>query len=121
MGLARPGGKRQKMEITGKEEPTPLCGGSSYSGALAGTGASVYYSYSTTASGTHNGSLTSPANANFDLYLEKYSLFFWSTVASSTGATSTENIRYTGTAGSYRWRVYAAGGNGAYVLCSVRP
>ena len=101
--------------------PTPSCGGSSYSGSLAGTGASVYYSYSTSASGTHNGSLTGPANANFDLYLDKQLLFLWSPVASSTGATSTENIRYTGTPGSYRWRVYSAGGSGAFVLCSVRP
>jgi streptogrisin C len=45
----------------------------------------------------------------------------WTTVATSKGTTSTENITYNGTAGTYRWKVNARTGKGAYSLATVRP
>jgi len=45
----------------------------------------------------------------------------WTQVASSLGSTSTENITYSGTAGTYRWRVYAYSGSGTFSLCSTHP
>ena len=45
----------------------------------------------------------------------------WTQVASSLGSTSTENITYSGTAGTYRWRVYAYSGSGSFSLCSTHP
>jgi len=73
-------------------------------------------------SGAHNGQLTGPATADFDLYLQKRSSRNrWTNVASSTGLSSTENINYNGTSGTYRWRVYAYSGSGSYTLCTQTP
>ena len=94
-------------------------------GSLSGTGVSAYQpsssGYATTVSGTHLGCLTGPSGVDFDLYLQKLSGSTWTTVASSLGTTATENITYSGTAGSYRWRVYAYSGSGSYTLAMVRP
>lgn len=105
--------------------PPPTCGGGTYTGTLSGTGVSQYqpngsYYYSAS-SGTHTGGLTGPSNADFDLYLQRWNGSSWSTVASSLGSTSTENISYNGTAGYYRWRVYSYSGSGSYSLCTGRP
>ena len=52
--------------------------------------------------------------SNFDIYLQQLSGSTWSTVASSTGSTSTESISYTGSAATYRVKVYSASGSGTY-------
>ncbi len=69
--------------------------------------------------------LEGPANADFDLILEKYSssLFFggWSSVASSESSSSNEEISYSGTSGSYRWRVKSYSGSGDYTLYTDNP
>ena len=65
--------------------------------------------------------LTGPAGTDFDLYLQKWSGATWAQVASSLGSTSTENINYTGTSGTYRWRVYAYSGSGTFNLCTTKP
>lgn len=105
--------------------PPPTCNGGTYTGSLSGTGANAYqpngsYYYSA-GSGTHTGGLTGPANADFDLYFQKWNGFGWSTVASGLGTTSTENVSYNGTAGYYRWRIYSYSGSGSYSLCTTRP
>jgi len=110
--------------LTG-EGPPPSCGGGTYTGTLSGTGANQYqpngsYYYSSI-SGTHTGALTGPSNADFDLYLQKWNGSSWSTVRSSLGSTSTENISYSGTSGYYRWRIYSYSGSGSYSLCTTRP
>jgi len=91
---------------------TVSAGGSSYLPTSSGFSA---------VSGTHSGRLTGPSGTDFDLYLQKKSSSRWSTVKSSTGSTSTESIDYTGTSGTYRWRVYAYSGSGSYTLCAKKP
>jgi serine protease len=95
-----------------------------YSGTLA-SGAQAFqpngsYYYSSV-SGTHAGYLRGPAGADFDLYLQKWNGASWANVASGTGTTSNENVSYSGTAGYYRWRVFAYSGSGAYQLYIARP
>jgi serine protease len=73
------------------------------------------------AAGLHSGRLTGPASADFDLYLQRRSGSRWSIVARSEGTTATESIDYSGTASTYRWRVYAYSGSGSYALCVKQP
>jgi hypothetical protein len=96
-----------------------------YTGALSGTGDYDYqpngtYYYSG-GSGTHRGWLRGPTNADFDLYLQKWNGFSWSTVARSESATSEEQIAYAGTAGYYRWRIVSYSGSGSYTFWLQRP
>jgi subtilisin family serine protease len=106
---------------------TPSCTSptATYTGTFTAAGTSQYKpsssGYTTTASGTHLGCLTGPSGTNFDLYLEKKSSGTWTAVATSKGTTSTENITYSGKAGTYRWKVSARAGKGAYTLATVRP
>ncbi len=75
-----------------------------------------------TTNGMHKGCLKGPAGTDFDLYLEKRNgSGSWATVASGLGATADETVNYSGTAGFYRWRVYAYSGSGAYTLEVTRP
>ena len=75
----------------------------------------------TAAAGAHKGCLTGPANADFDLYLERWNGSAWAWVARGIGQTSTETVTYSGSAGTYRWRVYSYSGAGAYTLEVTRP
>ena len=94
----------------------------SVSGSLSGTGASYYTaSYSSSVSGTHTGKLTGPSTADFDLYLQKWNGSSWAIVARGESSTSTENVSYSGTSGSYRWRVYSYSGSGSFTLCTTKP
>lgn len=69
--------------------------------------------------------LEGPEDADFDLYLEKQkqgTLFSsWSSVASSEGASSDEEVSYNGEAGTYRWRVKSSSGGGDYILYTDNP
>jgi Zn-dependent metalloprotease len=101
-------------------------GCTNYTGTLSGTGVSQYTpstsGYVSSVSGTHSGKLTGPASgADFDLYLQKLSSTTWSQVAASESATASETINYSGTAGTYRFRVYAYSGSGSYTLCVSHP
>jgi vibriolysin len=100
-------------------------GCTSANGTLSGTGANSYQpsssGYVSSVSGTHTAALTGPAGTDFDLYLQKLSGSTWTTVKSSEGSTSTENISYSGTSGTYRWRVYAYSGSGSYTICTTKP
>jgi len=97
-----------------------------FNGSLSGTGTSAYLpstaGYTTTVTGLHSGQLTGPASADFDLYLYRRNAFgSWSIVARSESASSTENIDFNGSSGTYRWRVYSFSGSGAFRLCTRRP
>ena len=107
----------------GAGDPCTSC--TPYTGSLSGPGDSDYHPngtyYYSGVSGTHRGWLRGPSNADFDLYLQKWNGFYWSTVARSEGSTSEEQIAYSGTAGYYRWRVYSYAGNGSYTVWIQRP
>ena len=97
----------------------------SYTGTLSGTGDFDYHPngtwYFSSASGVHRGWLRGPAGTDFDLYLQKWNGFFWSTVARSESVTSEEQIAYSGTQGYYRWRVNSYSGSGPYTFWLQRP
>ncbi|WP_420130007.1 S8 family peptidase [Longimicrobium sp.] len=104
---------------------TPPPTGTTYTGSLSGTGANSYQpsttGYSVTVSGAHTATLTG-TGTDFDLYLQKQSSTgSWSTVASSLGTTSSETVNYSGTAGTYRWRVYSYSGSGTFTLVTTKP
>lgn len=108
--------------VGGTPPPPSTC--TTYTGTLS-AGQSQYqpnnsYYYSSV-SGSHTGKLTGPSTADFDLYLQKWNGSAWTSVASGTGSTSTENVSYSGTSGYYRWRVYAYSGSGSYSLCTTKP
>ena len=45
----------------------------------------------------------------------------WSSVAQSISTSSTEDIAYSGTAGTYRWRIVSYSGSGAYTFGMTKP
>jgi serine protease len=114
------------VSVTDGEDGRPPCiYCSTHTGTLAGSGAVHYQpaggSYYSAESGTHRGWLRGPANANFQLHLQKRGLFTWQTVASSLGPTSEEQIAYQGAPGQYRWRITTAGGTGPYTFWLQQP
>ena len=61
--------------------------------------------------------LRGPAGADFDLHLERQNpAGRWTTVATSNGSGSDEEIHFLGRDGTYRWRVIANTGAGEYTL-----
>jgi len=112
--------------LTGGGTTPPPGGGSfTYNGSLSGTGVSSFQpgtsGYASSVSGTHTATLTGPSGTDFDLYLQKWNGSSWVDVASSTSASSTENVSYNGTAGTYRWDVYSYSGSGSFTLATTRP
>ncbi len=98
-------------------------GFTSYTGSLS-SGAYAYQPSTSgfaAAAGLHSGRLAGPASADFDLALQRRSGSSWTIVSNSQGSTSTESIDYNGTANTYRWRVRAYSGSGAYQLCVRTP
>jgi hypothetical protein len=115
----------KSVTVTGGGGGDPCTNCSRYTGTLSGTGDSDIHPngtyYYSGVSGTHRGWLSGPANADFDLYLQKWNGFWWSTVARSESVTSEEQIAYTGTAGYYRWIVNSYSGSGSYTVWIQRP
>jgi serine protease len=116
------GTRTQSVTVQASSAPCTNC--TLYSGTLS-SGASAYqpnnsYYYSAV-SGTHAGYLRGPAGADFDLYLQKWNGSTWTNVASGTSTSNNEDVTYNGTAGYYRWRVYAYSGSGSYQLYIARP
>jgi serine protease len=97
------------------------------SGSLSSGGTAYVTSSSgfSSGGGQFKGYLRGPANADFDLYLEKRTTGLlgssWSIVARAEGNTSSEDIVYTGTAGTYRWRLKSYSGSGAYDFYYKNP
>lgn len=106
---------------------TPNCDNptESFSGSLSDRSSSDYQpsssGYTTTTSGVHVGCLTGSSGTDLDLYLYKASGSEWTQVAHGGGSSATENISYTGEAGTYLWRVYSYSGSGSYELATVHP
>lgn len=98
-------------------------GFTSYTGTLS-SGAFAYAPSTSgfaAVAGLHQGRLTGPASADFDLALQRRSGNSWVIAANSQGSSSTESIDYNGTANTFRWRVRAYSGSGAYALCVKTP
>ena len=110
---------------TGGSSPCSDC--SSKTGTLANGGTAYDPSSTGFASngGQFKGYLRGPATADFDLYLEKLSSGFfgssWSIVARAETNSSNEDITYSGTAGTYRWRIKSYSGAGAYTFYVKNP
>ncbi|GAA2623563.1 M4 family metallopeptidase [Paractinoplanes durhamensis] len=85
------------------------------SGAIA-AGATAVTGTFTAAGGRHTACMAGPSGTDFDLYLDKNVNGRWTNVAKSTGETARENIAYTGTTGSYRYRIVSYSGAGNAVL-----
>jgi serine protease len=113
----------QSLTVTSGGAPCTAC--QEFTGFLSGTGDFDYQPngtfYFSSVSGTQRGWLRGPTNADFDLYLQKWNGFFWSTVARSESVTSEEQIAYSGTSGYYRWRVNSFSGSGSYTFWLQRP
>jgi serine protease len=115
----------KSVTVNGGGGGAPCTNCTAYTGTLSGTGDFDYHPngtyYYSSVSGTHRGWLSGPAGTDFDLYLQKWNGFFWTTVARSESVTSEEQIAYSGTAGYYRWRVYSFNGAGSYTFWLQRP
>jgi hypothetical protein len=108
----------------GAEPPSvcPTC--DAFAGNLGGSNDYDYQpngDYYYASSGQHVGHLAGPAGTDFDLRLWKWNGNGWSTVKSSLGTTSTEQISYSGTTGYYVWRVESYSGSGSYELLLDTP
>ena len=113
------GGGGTPPPTTGCEATTATYGGSLSSGGSAVEPDGTHYTTSTT--GTQLGCITGPGSADFDLYLYRWNGSGWAVAARGEGTTSTETVTYTGSAGSYYWRVVSYSGSGAYTLGTARP
>ncbi|HEX4955111.1 MAG TPA: hypothetical protein VF017_17105 [Thermoanaerobaculia bacterium] len=95
-------------------------------GTITSTSCLVSSSYSAS-SGRHRAHLEGPESTSttsapdFDLYLQKSSGSSWETVASSTSLSTVEDIDYSGSSGTYRWRVCPFRGTGSYTRWSHKP
>jgi peptidoglycan/xylan/chitin deacetylase (PgdA/CDA1 family) len=106
--------------------PSNWCTGcTKYTGTLAGTGTAQYQpdatGYITSVAGTHVAAMSGPSATDFDLELEKWNGLIWTQVVASPGPTSPEHITYTGTAGTYRWRIVSKIGSGPYSFWLKHP
>lgn len=95
-----------------------------YTGSLSGTGDADIHpngTYFQAPAGVHRGCLDGPAGVDFDLYLQRWNGFFWSTVARGISPAPDEDVTHNGSAGFYRWRVVSYQGSGSYTFRMRRP
>ncbi|MGW5050364.1 S8 family serine peptidase [Actinokineospora sp. NPDC004072] len=108
------------LTVNGTTPPTGCAGRETVKTGSLATGGNAYQPdggyFHTAVPGAHVGCLDGPAGADFDLYLQKWTGYAWSTVASSTSPGPDEELTYTGTAGYYRYRVHSYSGTGAYTV-----
>ncbi len=71
--------------------------------------------------GTHSGWLKGPEQADFDLYLLKWTGFGWQTVAKSIETSSEAFVTYQGAIGFYAWIIHSHEGGGSYYVWLQRP
>jgi streptogrisin C len=105
--------------------PPPPTGCSGYefsrTGSVSSGGSQWTPYYYSSVSGTHAGCLDGPDGVDFDLYLQKWNGYYWADVAAGTSPNPDETVSYGGTAGYYRWEVYAYSGSGSYSLGYSNP
>jgi LasA protease len=105
----------------GYGEPCSGTGCTKYTGSLSGTGQSAFYPGTggfSWSGGTLQGWLQGPGGVDFDLVLGKYnsSTGAWDKAASSDGPTANEAVTFNAAAGTYRWRINAYSGSGAFTF-----
>lgn len=106
--------------LEGGGDPGGCEGSPDFTGSLSGTG-DVDYGWYSAGSGTQELCLEG-TGPDFDLYLLKRgALGGWSVVASSLGATSSEQITYSGTSGYYLWYIRSYQGSGTWQLWVSYP
>ncbi|HEX6940485.1 MAG TPA: S8 family peptidase [Longimicrobiales bacterium] len=113
----------------GGEEPppddgAPCTGCEHFAGSLGGSGDFDWQpngTYYFSGSGTHQGWLSGPGSADFDLYLYRWNGFAWQIVARSESPDSEEQITFTGSSGYYAWRIQSFSGSGSYDFWLDRP
>ncbi len=121
------GSSSQTVTVTAAGGSAPCSGCDKSSGTLASGGTAYHPSSNGFSSpgGSFKGWLRGPASADFDLYLEKLSSGLlgtsWSIVARGETTSSNEDISYSGTSGTYRWRVKSYSGAGSYDLYVDNP
>ena len=99
----------------------------SYTGSLSGSGDEAYEpggTYYQAGAGTHRGILSSPSNAIFDLFLERYSFWSgWQVVDQDLPASGDQDavVEYSGNSGYFVWRAESWTGSGNYELCIDVP
>jgi len=111
------------INVTAPVSAAPCTTCASYTGTLA-AGSTVYQpngSYYYSNAGIHEAWLQGPAGTNFDLALQRWNGQRWVTVANAANSTSTEHIRYSGTAAYYRWALISRSGGGGYNFWLMRP
>jgi hypothetical protein len=122
-GAAYGGGQPQPQPQPQPQAPCVGC--TNYPGSLSGTGDSDQHPngqyYQSTKSGAHEGYLTGPAGADFDLYIYKWQNNNWAMVAKAETDGSKETLKYNGTAGYYTWVVQSYSGAGNYNFYLKKP
>ncbi|MBB5624562.1 S1 family peptidase [Sphaerisporangium krabiense] len=114
------------LKTTGGGGPDPT-GCTGYQQTLSGTLTSNQSQYQpsggsyTANAGVHRLCLDGPSGTDYDIYLQKLNGSTWTDVASGTTPNPDETVTYTGTAGTYRVRVHAYSGGGAYTLGLTKP
>lgn len=102
--------------------PCPSC--DQTSGQLS-DGQTVYTNSFSGGNGVYEGYLEGASGTDFDLRLEKYTRRWfwssWSVVASSETNGSSEAITYSGTSGTYRWRIRSYSGSGSFDFYYKHP
>ena len=106
--------------VTVNDGQGPDCPGCTSRTGTLNNGQQAVHQFNASA-GTVTGILLSPAGASFDVFLESRSclLIFgcsWSTVATGQGSAAEKQITTNVSSGTYRWRVRATNGSGAYEL-----
>ncbi len=100
--------------------PCPAC--PRHTGVFALPGAMVLPSASfRSPAGQHQAWLLGAKDANVHLYLLQKWLGVWQIVASSTGPTALETLRYEGLAGDYAWAIQLQSGDGNYDFWFSQP
>ncbi len=68
------------------------------------------------------GWLVGPTGTDYDLFLEQLNTATgaWSVVTKSDSSSNKEYINYAASAGTYRWRIFAYAGSGAYTFYQAR-
>lgn len=118
--------KSQTVTVTAPAGTGPCSDCTTKTGTLASGGTAYDPNSSGFASngGAFKGYLRGAAGTDFDLFLEKYSsglLAGWSVVARGETTTSSEDVTYSGSAGTYRWRITSYSGAGSYTFYVKNP